>query len=379
MPAPPPEVGPDLSGLRAVADAEVDTGTELVPVELVSGSVTIDRNSIWRRQFTGSLAPDTDRELLQPRGHRLRVRRGVVAPDGRTFWASLIYGRLTGYGDRMPGGEWPVGAKSLEYQVKRFGFLGPRVLEGTSAVSVARTLIAEAVADAYFDVDDGVRDAPLPRVVHDQDRWAAIDNADESIARALSAEVFCDGDGTFRMVAAPDMSGEPAYALAEGGALVDYRESASEDDVHNVVVATGSRVDGEGPLPYGVWWDDEPGSPTYVGDVLHAGLSGARTLDQVLAAGEFGARGFGASVRYYSSPLLLDDGQATRAARTIGQRDLGVQRQVAFTGVVNPWADLEVVDLGVDGRVERTLIDKLTIPVVDLDAPMPAETRSRSW
>lgn len=377
MPAPPPEVGSDLSGLRAVADATIDTGSEMVPVELVAGTVTIDRGSIWRRQFAGALAPDTDRELLQPRGQRLRVRRGVVAPDGRTWWADLIVGRLTGY-DRDSLGAWSVTARSLEYQVKRFSFLAPRRIEGYSGVMAVADLIREAVPDAYLDLQVSW-DQAVPAVVHDQDRWSAIDNADESIARALGAEVFCTGDGTFRMVDAPTLDDEPTWAVAEGQALVDWGESADEDGQYNVIVATGSRIDGEGPLPHGVWWDDNPASPTYVGDALSQGLSGARTLEEVLAADGLGARGFGATVRFLSSPLLMDDSQAMRAAFTLGQKELGAQRRVTFSGTVNPWADLEVVDVTVEGRAERMLVDKLTVPVVDLDAPMQAETRSRSW
>lgn len=377
MPAPPTEVADVLLGPHTpVVEASIDTGAQTVPVELVSGAVTVDRGRIWRREFSGELSPDTDLGLVQPRGHRLIIRRGVLAPDGRAFWAPLGVFRLTGY-SRGPFGGVAVSGRSLEYEVARARFLSPRTVSGGSAVDEVKPLVAEVVAGASFAVDV-TADAPVPAVVHEDDRWRAIDGSDQSMLRAIGAELFCDGDGTFRIADLPDLLDDPVWRVESGGALVGWREESGEDGVHNIVVATGERVDGDGPVPWGVWWDDNPASPTYVGDLAHDLLSGATTLDEVLVSGVTGARGFGASPRFYASPLLRSDGQAARAASTLGRQSVGVQRTVAFDAVLNPWLDAgDVVDVEVDERMERHLVERLSIPVTDLGAPIVAETRSQ--
>lgn len=352
----------------------MDTGTERVPVRLVDGRVSVDRGRVWRREFTGTLAPDTDRALLQPRGHRLRCRMGVQAPDGRTFWAPLIVGRLGGY-SRGFGGGFSVSAKSLEYEVERARFLSPRTIESSSGVDAVRALVVEAVPDAYF-ASTVTTDAPVPRVVHDSDRWRAIDGSDESICRANGWELACDGDGTFVLADVPTVSADASWSAREGQALVDWREEASEDDVVNVVVCTGERVDGGGPIPYGLWWDSNPYSPTYVGDVASSLLSGAVTLEQLLAESlPTAVRGFGVAPYFLASPVVTTDQQAAAAAATLGRSRVGLLRHVSFDSVVNPWASAgDVVDVDIGGRTERHLIESLTIDLVG--GAMSCDTRA---
>lgn len=357
-----------------VTEAWLVTSTTRTPVRLMSGGqVSVDRSSVWRRALSCSLHPDTDPALLRLRGYRLQVRRGVLAPDGRTFWAGLGLFRLSEVERDRASGVWQVSGKSGEYEIARAEFLSPRAISGASTIEAVRSLVLEAVPDALFSASVST-DETVPTVVHETDRWRAIDGDDASLARSIGAELFADGDGQFVLADVPTLDDAAAYSIGEGSALVSLAESWTEDGVANVVVATGERVDGDGPVPWGVWWDDNPGSPTYVGDTAHALLSKSTTVEALLASGvPTGERGFGVSVTRLASPLLKTNAQCVKAAATRGKDLLGVQKRVGFSAVLNPWADVRDV---VDVAGERHIIDRLTIPLDG--ATMQAETRSGS-
>lgn len=377
MAAPPTEVAGLLvagQAPRVVTEAWLVTSSGRTAVRLMAGgSVTVDRGQVWRRSISCGLHPDTDPTLLRLRGYRLHVRRGVVAPDGREHWAGLGLFRLTDVSRDRSTGVYQVQGKSGEYEIARAEFLSPRAISGVSTIEAVRSLVVEAVPDAIFSASVST-DETVPTVVHETDRWRAIDGDDASLARSIGAEVFCDGDGQFILADIPTLDDEPAYRIASGAALVSLEESWTEDGVANVVVATGERVDGNGPVPWGRWWDDNPGSPTYVGDVAHRLLSRTTTVEELLASGlPTGERGFGVSVTRLASPLLKTNLQCAKAAATRGKDLQGVQKRVSFSAVLNPWADVrDVVDIG----GERHIIDRLTIPLSE--ATMQAETRSGS-
>lgn len=345
------------------------------PVTLLDGSVSVDRARVWRREASLVLHPDTPSALVYPRGQRVRVWREYVLPSGAVERVGLGLYRPVGH-EREDGGAWVVSGRSLEYEVQRARYLAPRYLSGRSHVQQIAAQVVEAVPDATV-VSTASRDRAHPSVVHQEDRWAAIDGSDESLARAIGAEVYTDGDGVFRVADLPSLTAAPDWSAAAGEAVESVRESVSEDDAVNVIVARGNRTDDDGPPPWGVWWDDNPSSPTYVGDAVNSLLSGAVSVE-ALDGTAWGQVGFGWSPRFLESPLLRTDAQCREAAYTLGQSRLGVLSSLSFTAVPVPWLEGgAVVQIQTARGVSRHMIESYTLGVgASAGSPMQCQTRA---
>ncbi len=88
---------------------------------------------------------------------------------------------------------------------------------------------------------------------------------------------------------------------------------------------------------------------------------------------------FGRVPQFYSSPLLLTNGQALQAAQTILARQLGTTQSVAFGAVVNPAlepSDTVLIQRPVAGIDQAHIIDRLTLPLT-AEGAMSGQTRSR--
>lgn len=328
-----------------------------------------DVGRTWRREATLSLHPDTSADLVQPRGYLLRLTR-EISVAGRAWIAPLGVYRLTGY-ERDDSGVWRVSGVSSEYEVARAEYLRPRRLDGASVASVIAAQIREAVPDALVSITAST-DMDMTPLVVERDRWKAIDGDSTSMARMISAEVYCDLHGGF-LVADVPLGTVPDWTATD--AVTGWRESSSEDGVYNVVVATGEDTGGKGPLPWGMWWDDNPGSPTYVGDGANTVLSG-QVAQSDAADITWAVRGFGVAVYRMSSPLLKTTSACRAAARTRGLSGLGIRRKLSLGMLANPWADVgDLVAVPVAGRMEHHRLDTLTIPVGRSAGPMSAETR----
>lgn len=341
MPQVPASLAPLLAAGQQVSFSETATlVTPLgnrVPLPLVDGGITVDRGRINRREAAMIFPGELDRDTMRPQGQRVLLERVYRLPSGREHRVGLGEYRVT-EAQRTSDGRWSVKGKSREAQVAKAAFLSPRTLANKSVCQHITSLIREAVPSSYVSVQTD-RDRPAATVVYESDRWGAVDGTDESLARGIGAEVYCDGYGVFQIVDAPDGASAPVWTPAEGLVLFSEDESLTEDQVFNVVVCRGNRPDSDGPIPTGVWWDDNAASPTYVGDAVNAILRGTLSAEQLDGQPWGATDGFGWLTRTFDSPLVLTDGQARQAARSFGKSNIGVLSQLTLTGPQVPWLE----------------------------------------
>lgn len=367
-PAPPAALSPSALSRLLLTPHEVvidvqwsnDRGATWTPVRVREGTVTADRTSQtrWSMNATLELGPTMDLNGVNPYHTRVKARRGIKPLRGDPRWFSIGQYRVSkttkAYGDVIQ-----VEGESFEKYVQDYRLIVPRTIgggPGDTGQVIVEALIHEAMPEAGFLWLMGSTDALIPTIQQDQDRWALIDGDTDStsVARAIGAEVYCDGDGTFVVAPVPELTDEPVWTVEHGGALVSTSNELSRENVYNVVVANGESTDSDkAPVGPGIAWDDDPNSPTYAGpDPLnHPELAGA----------------FGLVTRYYTSPLLVDDVGCQNAAQSILANALGLQKNVSFDALTNPTlVPGQVVRIEVDeGLYENHVLDSVSYGLAD--------------
>ncbi|GGL27737.1 DUF5047 domain-containing protein [Phycicoccus endophyticus] len=378
MAAPPAAVLPLLvagQAVHATDEAWVSPAAGgWAPTHILDGAVTVSAENVWRREASLTLHPDTDRSLVVPSGQRIRLRRTYHLPSGADVSCGLGVLRVTGY-DHERDGAWTVTGRSLEYEVQRARFLTARIVAGRTVVDQIEALVREAVPDAAI-ASSATRDRYARPMTVEDDRWGAVDGTDESLARAIGARVWCDGVGAFRVTDLPAAGDSPVWIPDFGAAVVDARESSDEDGTYNVVVGRGNRPDDDGPVPFGLWWDDNPNSGTYVGDAVDALLRGTVSVQEIDGL-PWGTRGFGASPYFLDSPQFSSDFEARMGATTFGQSQAGVLRRVELSCIPVPWLEPDdTIDVPTAAGHERHVIESYTLGVAaSSGAPMSLQTR----
>ena len=325
---------PLASGMRRVARAYIidhDTGVES-QVGLLSASVEVDAGSDCRRVVSAQLV-DVDPRLLTP-PHRLRVEAGYVW--GGVEYVAPVHVRI-GKVARTNQRVWSLSdCRSFEAIVKGDRFVEPRRLEGgASIVETIRALILEAVPWARVEATC-TYDASIPRggIVAAEDRWGTIVGRDESLATAISADVYCDGAGTFRITDVPTIE-------TPGWDATRCTESWSRGlDGSTVVNSWVAHSDNPDVSPVrGIAEDIDPFSPTRISR-------------------------WGRVTKFHASPLYSSDEQCARGARTLLSKTRGVTRELSIETVPNWWADVtEPVQVETDLGVESHLVDRVTVRV----------------
>jgi len=273
-------------------------------LEPVSGSFTQDarRNGRWdgRLSFAGDdLLPRRPGDLLTPFGTQVQVELGIELLDGSV--SSVPYGTY-----QISSSKAGVDADSrtvdvtlidVSDNVERYRFedaltivSGTDLADMINAVVVNRTGVNPGVAatgrflgaDRIFGLDAGT--AP----------WSELLNVLDS----FSLTAWYDRVGHIEIgPEVPDpVTAYPLDLLTSLSPNYDTRPP-------NVIVARGEAQDGTPPVQ-AVSMDDDPSSPTYAG-------TGPGTSP------------YGRCTFFFSSPLLLDEGQAQSAADTIRAQNVG--------------------------------------------------------
>ena len=336
-----------------------DGGRSWRPARLAGGSVTASQTSQTRYECSLTLvAAEVGRDGINPFTTRLRVRHGIAYsnhPDDVELVGLGVY-RVEEVSRSLTGQTVEVRGSSFEAYIIDARFVTPRTLPAQSASTMIDELIREVMPDASIAWRGITPTDRVPKIIAERDRWELVDGSRDStsVARALGARVFCDGDGVFVVAPVPALT-DPAVWTAttgEGGLLVDSTEELSSDGVYNSVVVWGESTDGETPpAGPGIAVDDDPLSLSYIG-------------------GPFGQR-----PRFYSSQLITTKEQADRAARGMLAPYLGLRQRVSFSALHDP--TLEPGDVGtVDtpSGPQKMIIDSITY---DLGGgPMSCETRA---
>lgn len=326
---------------------------------LVSGSVTASSTSQvrWSMALTVHGAP-IGRDGINPFTTRVRIRHGM---EGEPLLGMGVYGVQSVQRSTDTPDQVQIGGLSFEQYLIKARFPEPFVLPRDEAKAQLQQLVTNVLSEAVFlwkKVDAG---RMIPKITADRDRWAIIDGPRDSpsIARALGARVYVDGDGTWIIAKVPTIAAAPSWKAdaGEGGVLITSTEELTRDGVYNMIVASGQSTDGEQPpVGPGIAMDLDPLSLTYA-----------------LKSPDDG--GFGRCPRFHASQMLTTVGQAQTAAEGMLAPYLGLKQQITFDSVHDP--SKEPGDVGIvqtpDGP-QRVILDAVTYDL--LGAPLSCETRT---
>jgi hypothetical protein len=242
--------------------------------------------------------------------------------------------------------------------------LEPRTFDaGTRFDEIFENLVLEVYPAAVMVIDDDVAGSTLREAATvEEDRYGFL----RDLATSRGRIMYFNREGELVVTTAPD-STAPVWTVNEGpdGVLVSLRRQLSRSGVYNAVVARGTEADEAGgdPPGYAAVWDDNPNSATYF----------------------FGL--FGKVPRFYASPFIYTDAQATSAAESILSQTTGLPYSLDLTAIPNPALEpLDPITVafertapeGCEGETleEIHVIDSMTIPL-SAEQAMTMNTRSQ--
>lgn len=341
-----------LNGARVVDPR--DASSSLAPLNVVSGSVTLDRTAAQMGRLSLVVAEPwlaANSQLLTPLGYELRVRRGMTFADGTTEMMSLgifpIQQATTGaYFDTT------IAAVDRSQLVRDAKFENDySIAEGTNYSEAIQALLLAGVPSLTFDFATTIHTTPLITFPVQSDRW----DAALGMAKAIGCELFFNGEGVCVLRAEPSFSGVPDWTVTDGpgGVLVALAPTVDRANTYNRVIATGTNAS-LGFVPRGVWTD--------------MSLQSRSNYDG----------GFGHKPMFLDSPLITTDVQATDAAVALGNSITGLASALTLDAVPNPSlepGDMVLVVRDALNLSEVHILDSLTFGLGASDA-MSGVTRA---
>jgi len=349
---------------RALALEPGQTGTQPVGTELavVAGKVTYSWAAPIRAMLDLTVKPTSTvgfptraADPLDVSGKEIIAYRGIDYGGGDTELVSLGYFRIDENEQDVPTNR-PIRIAAPD---RMAGIIDAR-LESPRQYTTSWTygdaledLITEVYPDAVIEWDDATSGQHLgASVLQDEDRYALADD----LVTAVGKIFYYDYRGVVVVRDPPDPN-EVVGEIRHGtrGTLTGLKRRRSRAGVVNIIVATGEATDERAPAR-GVARDENPLSPTY--------WQGP----------------FGPVPDFYSSPLLITDSMAAKAARTILDRRLGLHYAVDLSAIPNPALEVGeslLVSYDDEAGAEIHLPDTLTIGLGANEA-MEATMRERS-
>lgn len=338
------------------------TGTE---IPIVGGDVNMDAtadifaslNLTTAGEMAGKLLwPQRATDLLAPFGNEVFVRRGVQV-DGQVIWVPLGYFRIgTPQQANAPEGEISITGLDRMAGIIIARLLSPRsFLSNRTVHSVFDELVHEVYPAATILFDDPlVEFAQIGRLIEvEESRYDTLRELADSYGKIM----YWDTSGILRIESAPDPQ-TPLWTFAAGrrnGVLIQASRTLSSEGVYNCLVVTGEGASDEVEPVRAVVVDNNPNSPTYF----------------------YGK--FGPVPKFYSSPLITTEAQATLAGTSMLRRSLGFPYNVDFTispnPAVRPWDPTRIMFKG--GKLEIHVIDQIKIPL-DAQTAMTGRTKEQT-
>jgi hypothetical protein len=330
---------------RARVLTTFQTGDDPVGTDLlvVSGSIEFDSEAEIRGSGGVNVVGEWPRARnleLGPYGSEIYLARGVDRGAAGILWAGLGYYRITNT-SQSDAAKGPL-ALDLEDRMATIidsRFLQPRQwLQGTLVGDVIDEVVHEVYPDAVIFWDDDSNLAQLGRsLIVEESRYEVL----QTMADGLGKIFYWDDIGRLVFITAPDEDIAVWEVKAgHGGAMVNADRSLSRDGVYNAVVVTGEGPDQLMPVR-AVAYDAQESSPTFFGGP------------------------FGRVPRFYSSPFITTQAQATNAALNILARVLGAPYDVGLDALPNPAVRPYDVYRVVydDGNREMHIVKRATIPL----------------
>lgn len=341
---------------RARVMTTFQTGDDPIGTDLlvISGSVEFDSESEIRA--TGGVEvkgewPRARNLELGPYGTEVFLARGVDRGEAGVLWAPLGYFRIT----QTTQSDAARGPLALELEDRMATIIDSRFLEprqwlqGTLVGDIIDEVVREVYPSAVIFWDDDSNLSQLGRsLIVEESRYDIL----QTMADGLGKIFYWDDTGRLVFVTAPDED-VPVWEIKAGpkGVMVNADRSVSRHGVYNAVVVTGEGPDELVPVR-AVAYDAQETSPTFFGGP------------------------FGRVPRFYSSPFITTQEQATNAAENILRRSLGAPYDVGLDTVPNPAARPYDVYRVVydDGNRELHIAKRATIPF-DVTSTVKIATR----
>lgn len=241
-------------------------GSIIANIPVVSGSVTVDRQSTVRRTLDAELdptyAPKVITDRLTPYGSVIRVYRGIRWPNNDITENVVFLGRV----DSVEFGRLSLRVRASDLG----GFIADARFEkpytatrNMLIIDQMKALITDAYAAATFTVNTTSTARITTPATWDRERADALDN----LAETIGCEWYASADGTFHIDPLPALSAASAVWVIDTGdtGVTITRETALDRQaVYNAVVVNGEPPDGQAPA-YGVARDANPASLTMWG------------------------------------------------------------------------------------------------------------------
>ena len=327
----------------------------------ISGTVTEERGVDIRTTMDlalvdrdGTLTPRNPYDLLAPLGNGLRVRTGLVYPDGSQELLPVFTGRMGSSGGAWP--QVPLKAYDPMRSLQRNKLTYPLfVPPGTRYDKAIEQLINSQLPapDVNFASSDYLVPPGGLTFVGDDDPAAKV----REMAQSIGDEVFPDTLGQFVLTPEPDPQDDPVvWAFADDGTstIVAVDDSWDDSDSYSVVVCRGENLT-NGALVIGVAEDTDPTSPTYVGR-------------------------YGRVTYPMTSPYVATNAQAVQAAQARLRVVRGIARKVVLQCLPLPFlkaGDTVHLDYSRSGISANFVIDRKTLPVGARGGPMELTLRAR--
>lgn len=342
-----------------------DGGVKKATVQPVDGLVEVDTAARIRRRCTlelvdptGALTPTSLNDLLAPAGNEIRPYRGIRLPDGTDEYVPLgVFGVAdseilhTSEGVRVAAQGFDRSRK-----VSKNRWAEPHIIaSGTNVATAIKDLIDNRLPGLTFSFTTTTRTTPVVvlGLEVDNDPWVDA----QTLARSIGCEVLFGPTGVCVLRTLVSAASEPSV-MTYDSTLLQVTRRLSDERTYNRVVVRGQHPDGS-PIRK-IADDDDPDSPTYVGDPP--------------GSGDFGLRPY-----FLTSQLITVADQGQDAADGLLEQVSGVVEDVNFDAIVNPAHDGGDVIRVTDGEVgidTRYSLSALTVPMRVAD-PMPAITRKR--
>lgn len=320
---------------------------------ILGGSVSAQLTSRVTRSASFSMSrewlPATADDVMSPSHAIVQIEAGIRYPDGTPEMFPVFTGRV--YSARLGSdGSVTFRADDLAADVVVADFEQPFASQqGASTVAEVRRIISLAYPYAVFGPDD-VDDAPVPRLVWDDDRGRALDD----LAAVAEARWFTLGNGNFvvRRLDYEALNVVSDLRDGPGGTLLGADVEITADGVYNSVVVLGDRLDGDSPI------------------------RAVERLDNAVSAYRF-AGPFGQRVRKIRLQTATTPFEAQRAARSRLAADSALVRQWSMQCVPDHRLEPgDVVTTTSRGLRDTQVIDSITYPLFP-DEDMTLSGRSR--
>jgi len=286
-------------------------------IPFVDGSVTVDRGSDVRRQLSLTIADPADFPLTETArygvyGQTLYVESGITYLDGSSELVPCGLFVITQVSGSIHTGPLSITAVGQEILLKRAVFETATSTKGfASAAAFIGTQIAAVVPGASFVNASTNGAGAIATKTWDvgQDVWSAL----VEVANSVGAELYCDANGTFRLVDVPNIDAAvPVWDVSAGeyGVMVSAEMTTTSDDVFNRVIASGENTEENKP-PVSATATITTGPLRYGGP-------------------------FGKVTKTYQSSLITNGSQAAQTANALLRKYQAPNRSVTLGTIPNP-------------------------------------------